>query len=108
MNKIVESTLTEIDNIFEGKSDYEVYHETYTSCVDEMLDYIKKNGYEVSDDEVFSQISTGPGRPKNGKTVKHALELTKGGKEQKKRLHAQVYNMGKDRGNTYELNMYIQ
>lgn len=90
-----------------SKSDYKIYHETYTSAVDEMLEFIKKNGYEISEDEIFNQITTGHGRPKNGSTTRHTLELTKNGKEQNKRLHVQVYDMGNSRGNTYELNMYI-
>ena len=91
----------------EGKKDYEVYHESYTSAVDEILTFIKKNGYEISDDEVWNQISTGPGRPKKGQTTRHTLELTKNGKVQRKALQAQIYNMGQRTGNTFELNMYI-
>jgi hypothetical protein len=108
LSSLVEECVSTIDAVFEGKKDYEVYHETYTSCVDEILAYLKKNGYEIAEDEVWNQITTGPGRPKVGKTTRHSLELLKNGKEQKKRLQAQIYNMGKDRGNTYELNMYIQ
>jgi hypothetical protein len=104
VEELLESVYEKMD---EGKNDYEVYHKSYTSAVDAMLDYIKKNGFEISDDEIWNQISTGQGRPKSGATVKHSLELTKNGKDQKKRLQAQVYDMGNSRGDTYELNMYI-
>ena len=97
---LLENILTER----KSKKDYEVYHKSYTSAVDEMLAFIEKNGYEISEDEVFQSITVGPGRPGNGKTTRHSLELTKGGKEQRKRLQVQVYNMG----SSYELNMYIQ
>ena len=102
--ELVEKTLNE-----KSKKDYEIYHDSYTSCVDEMLRYIEANGYEVAnkDEQVWNEISTGPGRPKSGKTVRHTLTLEKNGKEQRKAFHAQVYNMGRKEGNTFELNMYI-
>ena len=90
----------------EGKKDYEIYHKTYTSAVAEMVSFAKKNGYTIDEDDMFSKVTTGPGRPKNGKTVKHNLELIKGGKTQKKLLHAQVYNRDTN-DKTFELNMYI-
>lgn len=104
LSELAESTRSGMN---EKKEDYQIYHKTYTSAVDAMLSYVKANGYDIVDDEVWNKISTGPGRPKNGDTVRHSLDLTKNGKVQKKQLNAQVYDMGNSRGNTYELNMYI-
>lgn len=89
--------------IKEAKSDYKIYHNTYTSAVEEILNHIKKNGYEYSTDDVFDTISSGPKKPSDGKTNRFSLDLYKNEKLQRKKLHAQVYGMGK----TYELNMYI-
>ena len=98
--------------IVEGKSDYEIYHSSYTSSVQEIERFVKKNGYtfgetkEEADEQLFNVIGTGPPKPSKGKTNKIDLELWKGKKKQKKLLHAQVYNRGTS-GNTFELNMYI-
>jgi len=90
--------------IIEGKNDYKIFHKSFTSAVDEVLAFIKKNGYDVNGDDVFSQISTGIGRPKKGKTNKFTLPLYKNEKLSRKAAHFQVYGM--DSGN-YELNLYI-
>jgi len=90
----------------EGKRDYEIYHKSYTSAVDEMLAFVKKNGYEIPEDEIYHGITTGPGRPSAGRTTRHSLKLTKNGKETRKSLHSQVYGMD-GRKESYELNQYI-
>lgn len=91
-------------DLLEGKSDYTIHHKSYTKAIDEILDFIKKNGYEVTEDEINTKITTSyPGRPSEGKTTKLTLELMKGEKVQRKALHAQVYGMKTQ----YELNMYI-
>ena len=82
---------------------YKIHHSQYSSAVDAALAHAKSQGYEVSDDEVFQQISTGPKKPSEGKTNKFSLELTKGGKPVKKTLEVQIYGMG----NSYELNAYV-
>jgi len=92
--------------INEAKSDYELYHDTYTSAADEALALAKRMGYETDDSETFDIIGTGPKKPSKGKTVKLSIPLYKGGKKQRKALHFQVYNRDTDR-NTYELNAYI-
>lgn len=91
---------------YESKKDYEVYHNSYTSCVDEVLTFIEKNGYEYTDEDVFQYITTGPKKPSDGKTIKVSLPLYKNGKLSKKVIHFQVYNRETDE-KTYELNMYI-
>jgi len=91
---------------FTEKTKYEIYHKSYSDTVTAMINYAKANGYTIVEDDVWTQISTGPGKPKDGKTVKHHLGLEKNGKPQKKMLHSQVYNRG-SQSNPYELNMYI-
>lgn len=97
-------TLKYTQFIKESKSDYQVYHNTYSSAVDSALEYAKSMGYEVSDDDVWNQISVGPAKPKEGVTNKASIGLTKDGKPQKKMLHIQIYGMK----NKYELNAYVQ
>ena len=92
------------DKINEKKSDYEIYHASYTQCIEEARKYVEKNGYTVDDDDMFSIVGMGPKKPSAGKTNKLHIPLYKNGKPQKKELHVQVYGM--DKGN-YELNMYI-
>ena len=110
------------EEIKEAKSDYPVYHFTYTSAINAAREYAEKKGYEIDDDDAFRKIGMGPKRPSAGKTNRFSIELMKGGKPQKKLLHIQVYNMGTfKRDNTdgsyvkslhggqdrYELNAYI-
>jgi hypothetical protein len=105
----------------EAKSDYAVYHKTYTSAINTAREYAEKKGYEIDDDDAFRQIGMGPRKPSDGKTNRFSIQLTKDGKPQKKHLHIQVYGMGTYKRNTdgsktrsmwggqneYELNAYI-
>ena len=107
--------------VSEAKSDYAVYHKTYTSAIQSAREYAEKKGYEIDDDDSFRQIGMGPKKPSDGKTNRFSIQLTKDGKPQKKHLHIQVYGMGtykrnpdgsKTRSlhggqNEYELNAYI-
>jgi hypothetical protein len=107
--------------VSEAKSDYAVYHKTYTSAIQSAREYAEKKGYEIDDDDAFRQIGMGPKKPSDGKTNRFSIQLTKDGKPQKKHLHIQVYGMGtykrnpdgsKTRSmwggqNEYELNAYI-
>lgn len=87
------------------KSDYDIYHDTYSSAVQHAEAFAQKNGYEVDEDDWSRSVTLGAQRkPGNGKTVSHNITLTKKGKEVRQKLHIQVYNTGKK----YELNMYIQ
>ncbi len=109
------------ESITEAKADYQVYHKTYSAAIATAKAYAEKKGYEVDDDDSFNKIGMGPRKPSAGKTNRFSIELTKGGKPQKKMLHIQVYNMGtfkrdKDGSlvrsmwggqNEYELNAYI-
>ena len=90
--------------IKEAKSDYEVYHKSYTSAIEAARNYAEKKGYEINNDDAFTKIGVGPRKPSSGKTNRFSIELTKDGKPQRKMLHIQVYGMK----NSYELNAYIQ
>ena len=92
------------ESIKEAKSDYEVYHKSYTSAIQAAKEYAEKKGYEINDDDSFRQIGMGPKKPSEGKTNKFSIELSKDGKVQRKKLQIQVYGMK----NSYELNAYIQ
>jgi hypothetical protein len=109
------------DLITEAKSDYQVYHKTYSAAIATAKAYAEKKGYEVDDEDSFRKIGMGPRKPSAGKTNRFSIELTKDGKPQKKMLHIQVYNMGTFKRdsdgslvrsmyggqNEYELNAYI-
>jgi hypothetical protein len=92
------------ESVNEAKSDYEVYHKSYTSAIQAAKAYAEKKGYEINDDDSFRQIGMGPRKPSEGKTNKFSIELSKDGKVQRKKLQIQVYGMK----NSYELNAYIQ
>jgi len=88
----------------EAKQDYKVYHKSYREAVEEILEFAESKGYTLDEDDIWNHITTGFGKPSNSETNKIHLPIFKNGKEQKKQLHAQVYNMG----NAFELNIYIQ
>jgi hypothetical protein len=90
--------------IKEKKSDYETYHNSYTSAINAAREYAEKQGYEINDDDSFTKIGMGPRKPSEGKTNRFSIELSKDGKVSRKQLHIQVYGMK----NQYELNTYIQ
>jgi len=83
-------------------SDYVVRHKSYSDSVSEMLKIATDKGFTVDEDDVWTQITTGDGKPKDGQTKKYHLSLSKNGKKSKKVLHGQIYRDG-----NYELNAYI-
>ena len=91
----------------EGKGDYEIYHDSLSMAVQEMEAYVAKNGYELDDEEMADTVGFGPKKPSGGKTNRYTVRLYKGGKEQRKAIHFQVYNR-ETKQNPYELNMYIR
>jgi len=91
--------------VTEGKKDYSIDHNSFTSAVAEVTRFLERNGFEFSEDDYFTKVSTGPKKPSKGKTNKYNVEIAKNGKLVKnKRVAFQVY--GKDNGN-YELNLYL-
>lgn len=93
-----------MNQLKEAKSDYEVYHKSYTSAINAAREYAEKKGYEINNDDAFTKIGMGPRKPSEGKTNRFDIELSKDGKVQRKKLQIQVYGMK----NSYELNAYIQ
>jgi len=87
------------------KSDYEVYHKDYSGAVQTAIKQAEKRGFEVDMDDWHDKVATGPKKPSAGKTNSFSVNLMKDGKESKKKLHLQVYNMDNHK---YELNMYIE
>lgn len=90
------------------KSNYQIYHSSFTSAVTSARQYVEKMGYTVDEDSWTDEIALGQGKPKNGSTTKAHIKISKDGKEQRKMLHIQVYDRGDTVGNRYELNCYIQ
>lgn len=90
------------ESINEAK--FPIYHNSYTSAIDSALDWANKSGFDYDKEETAQKIGLGPKKPSDGKTNRFSIELSKGGKEQRKQLHIQVYGMGNGK---YELNAYI-
>lgn len=89
-----------------GKNDYDVYHDSLTSAVQEVEDNIRRQGYEFDPEDIAQKVGFGPRKPTNGETNKYHVEILKDGKPQRKMVHFQVFDRGTER-NTYELNMYV-
>ncbi len=91
------------------KQDYELYHKSYTSAVQEAERYANSQGFELDPEEMADKIGLGPKKPSEGKTNKFSLDLYKNGEpiKGKRKFHFQVYNRGNDVGNNFELNLYI-
>jgi len=90
----------------EAKSDYPIYNDTYGGTIDEISKYAKKKGFDLDESEVADAFMDAFFKPRKGKTKRDNLTLLKNGKEQKKKLHVQIFNRGTNK-NTFELNMYI-
>jgi hypothetical protein len=106
MKKIV-ITETQLKKIIEENKKDEIYFDTFSEAVGKAKSYAESKGYEIDEDDWWRKITTGSGRPKEGKTTRSSIGLIKNGKPQKKSLHIQVYNMGLSFKNNYELNYYI-
>ena len=90
----------------EAKDSYTIYHPTYSAAVQHAHEHLKKKGLEISDDDWFRHVNSGPKKPGEGQTNRLDIPLHKDGKETKKHAHIQVHNRGNDVKNAYELNMY--
>lgn len=84
---------------------YFIYHNSYTSAVQE-AERMATEKYDVDQDQMAVDIGMNTRRPKDGETVRFHIDLYKDGKLQRKKLHAQVYGRGTKYSN-FELNMYI-
>ncbi len=84
-------------------SQYDIHHDSYSSSVSETIRVIRSRGFEVSDEEIWENISIG-GKPGIGETKRVTLQITKDGKAQRKAAQVQVYGLESGR---FELNFYI-
>lgn len=94
----------EKSNLTKSKEDYKPYHNSFSSACSEVIDFAKKRGYEVNEEDWFNKVSSGSKKPSEGKTNRYSIELNKESQPQKKMLHFQVYGMENGK---YELNAYI-
>lgn len=88
----------------ESKNDYVVYHNKYSSTINEIEKYANSLGYTLDQEEYSNAYIDAFFKPKEGKTKKDSLDLYKNGKKIKKNLHIQIYGRS---GGKFELNMYI-
>ena len=87
------------------KDNPELYYSTYSAAVQKA---VEKKGYKVDADDYHQQVTVGKGKPGEGKTTSHTIQLTKAdGSPVKKRLSIQVYNRGYKAPKPYELNHYV-
>lgn len=96
--------MTDFQTFINESQDHPVYHNSYSSAINAVGQYANQLGYELDPEEYNNAYIDAFFKPKAGKTKKDTLTLYKGGKEQKKALHVQIYNRG---GDKFELNMYI-
>jgi hypothetical protein len=85
--------------IKEGKFDYETYHKTLSSALDNVKNYVIRRGFDPIEFDINDVQHVAYGH-----TERFNKELTKNGKPLKNSMNVQIYRM--DSG-TYELNMYI-
>ena len=101
-----ESAEPEGSLVLEKKSDYVVYHNSYSSAVQHAVAKAAERGFEVDEDDYHTKVAVGPRKPSEGNTNSFSIAVTKNGKKVKnKALQMQVFGMG---GGKYELNMYIE
>ncbi len=93
------------DYVSESRGDFQIYHRTYSSTIDEIERYAAMKGYHLDSEEYGNAYVDAFFKPKEGATKKDTLSLYKNDKEQKKALHVQIYGRSGTAG--YELNMYI-
>jgi hypothetical protein len=101
----VEVLMKEGIGLDEAKSNYELYHPTYSGAIHHALaHHASKAGLSVSDDDYHHHVSIGPRKPTEGVSVSHSLPATdeNGGKHM---VHMQIYNRGGDK-KPFELNTY--
>ena len=88
----------------EARYDYEIYHDTFSSAIEEVIEFAKKNNLYFSSNDIFTEITTGAGRPKNGETRRYSMVLyNRDGTPAGKGISFQIADLGK----RYELNAYF-
>lgn len=104
---LFEALLTESEKLQSKKKlnefvDVETYFETYSGALEFAEKDAEKRGFDP-----FRQYENVPHRPRDGETVRINSALRINGEETGDYLHIQVYNMGLDRGRTFELTHYF-
>lgn len=89
--------------MLDAASGYATYHKSFSGACAEARSVAEKKGYEIDEDDWFSEVANGPRKPQPDATNRYSVALLKDGKPQKKALQIQIY--GRDNG--YELNCYI-
>jgi hypothetical protein len=85
-------------------TDYEIYHSTFTSALNEVYEFLRNRGLFLDEQDVFTYITTGPGKPKHGMTVRfYLLCYTYEGTPALRGVDFQIADLE----SRYELNMYI-
>jgi hypothetical protein len=85
----------------------ELFFSTFSAAVQHARKKAEDRGYEIDEDDWFREVTTGPGKPREGQTTRMTIGIIKNGKPQRKALQIVVYNMGNDIQNNYELVHYI-
>jgi hypothetical protein len=93
--------------ILKTRNQKETYFDSFSSAVQHARTDIENRGYEIVEDDWWNEVNMGPGRPKEGQTVRISLGLIKNEKPQRKKLHIIIYNRGIEIKNNYELTYYI-
>jgi len=106
MKKII-ITETQLKKLVSEDIDFKLYHNTFSSAVQFARNEAENRGYELVENDWWTNVNMGKGKPKEGETTRATIGLTKNGKPQRKALHIQVYNRGNDIKYNYELNYYI-
>ena len=82
---------------------YDGLHETFDSAVEETLDFVCSNGYEVDDIDWRYEVERGDGPPDVGYANIYNVKLLRAGRPQRRKLCFRIYRSE----NNYELDVYI-
>ncbi len=89
------------------KENKETYFSTFSGAVQYAREHVENKGISIDENDWFTEVNVGQGRPKEGKTTRMMIGLYKGDKKLRKTLNIQVYNMGYNNERPYELNFYV-
>ena len=87
-------------------TNYTLYHETLTACIQEVEKMLRRDGFEMDHEHGGDVIGMGPAKPAEGNTNRYTVRILKDDVKQRKHVHIQVFNRGVDI-NTFELNCYV-
>ena len=89
------------------KSDYLIFHESFTACATEARRVAESQGYQICERNWETEIAFNGkysrARPDVGNVHRFTVALEKNEKPQRKALHFQVYGMA----TCFELNAYV-